>query len=260
MAAVVLASGVSEAGAVTPVSPLKFELGRGTVSPKDAVPDPVERQRIIFRFRATRSTPVEIRVIKLGSGRTVRRFATISLTPGRWHRVNFDGLDPKGRLAGPGEYRVLIGPIGGPLEKLSRLRLHGHRSPVAGPFGSRGAVGLFGAARNDGRTHEGLDMTANCGRPLVAVRSGTVLKAATDPELKGNYVVMKGRSERRTYLYAHLRRPATVRAGQTVRAGRRLGSVGQTGNAAGTPCHLHFEVRTRGRLLDPAPLVTSWLF
>ena len=260
MAVAVVMATASCAGAVTPVSPLKFKLGRGTVSPKEAVPDSVRPQRIIFRFRATRSTPVEVRVIKLGSGRTVRRFATAPLRPARWHRLNFDGLDRKGRLAGPGKYRVRVGPLGGNLAKLSRLTLHGHRPPLVGSWGSRGAVGLFGAPRVDGRTHEGLDMTANCGRPLVAVRSGTILKRASEPDLKGNYVVMKGRDERRTYLYAHLRRPATVRPGQKVRAGRRLGSVGQTGNAAGTPCHLHFEVRTRGRLLDPAPLVSSWVF
>jgi len=251
---------VAGAGAVKPGSPLNFKLGRGTVSPKQAVPDSVTPQRIIFRFRASRATPVAIRVVKPGSGRTLRRLVTGPLRPRRWHRVNFNGLDRNRRLAGAGNYRVRVGPVGGPLRKLSRLRLHGHRFPVVGNHGSRGAVGKFGAGRNGGRTHEGLDITANCGSPLVAVRSGKILKAASDPALKGNYVVMKGRSERRTYLYAHLKRPTTVRKGQAVKAGHRLGSVGQTGNAAGTPCHLHFEVRSRGRLLDPAPLVDSWAF
>ena len=91
------------------------------------------------------------------------------------------------------------------------------------------------------------------------MRSGTVLKNAYDPELKGNYVVYKGRSERRTYLYAHLERPAPVRVGQQIGAGRRLGSIGQTGNAAGTPCHLHIEMRSRGRLLDPEPVLAAAL-
>jgi murein DD-endopeptidase MepM/ murein hydrolase activator NlpD len=50
-----------------------------------------------------------------------------------------------------------------------------------------------------------------------------------------------------------------VRAGQEVRAGRRIGTVGQTGNAASTPCHLHIEIRSRGDLLDPEPLLNSWL-
>ena len=261
LAVVLLSRGSAGASAAPQINgPLNFKLGRGTVSPKQAVPDSVRPQRIVFRFRAPRATPIEIRVIKLGSGRLIRRYATSPLQPGRWHRVKFDGLDRRGRLAGAGKYRVRVGPLAGRLDKLSRLRLHAHRYPVLGPHGSRGSIGEFGAPRNDGRTHEGLDITANCGRPLVAVRSGTILKSATDPLLKGNYVVMKGRSERRTYLYAHLRRPPTVNRGQTVRAGHRLGSVGQTGNAAGTPCHLHFEVRARGRLLDPGPLVNSWVW
>ncbi|MGK2955609.1 MAG: peptidoglycan DD-metalloendopeptidase family protein [Solirubrobacterales bacterium] len=260
LAAVVFSWEAGTAASAEPQQPLNFKLGRGTVSPKQAVPDSVRPQRIIFRFRASRATPIEIRVIKLGSGRVVRRFATSPLQPGRWHRVNFDGLDRKGRLAGAGRYRVRVGPLGGRLLKLSRLKLHSHTFPVLGGHGTRGGVGEFGADRVDGRTHEGFDITANCGSPLVTVRSGTILKAANDPELKGNYVVLKGRSERRTYLYAHLRRPASVKRGQTVKAGRRIGSVGQTGNAAGTPCHLHFEVRSGGRLLNPEPLINSWVF
>lgn len=153
---------------------------------------------------------------------------------------------------------VRVGPVGGRLRILGRSRLHGHTFPIDGPHGTRGYIGEFGAPRSGGRIHEGFDATAACGTPLVAVRSGTILKTAYDPALKGYYVVLKGRSERRTYLYAHLARPAPVRSGQKVRAGRRLGTVGQTGNAAGTPCHLHIEVRSRGALLDPAPLLSSW--
>ena len=239
--------------------PLDFELGRGTVSPKRAVPDSVGPQRIIFRFSARRATPLAVRIVNLVKGRTVRRFVTPPKRPGKWHRLNWDGLDGWGRLVAAGKYRVLVGPAGGPLERLSRLKLFAHRYPIAGPHGSRGAVGEFGAGRNDGRIHEGYDATGSCGTPLVAMRSGTVLKVAYDAELKGNYVVYKGRSERMTYLYAHLERPAPVRVGQTIRAGRRLGTIGQTGNAAGTPCHLHIEMRSRGRLLDPAPVLASAL-
>lgn len=252
--------GIADAAPSAHPRPLHFKLERGTVSPKQAVPDSIRSQRIIFRFRASRAIPIRIHVIKLESGRIVRSYTTSALDPGRWHRVRFDGLDRKGRLVGAGKYRVRVGPSGGRLRKLSRLRIHSHRFPLRGPHGTRGPVGEFGAARVDGRTHEGLDITANCGRPVVTVRSGTILKSATDPLLKGNYVVLNGRSERRTYLYAHLRHPASVKRGQKVRAGRRIGSVGQTGNAAGTPCHLHFEVRSRGRLLNPEPLVSAWVF
>ncbi|MBN8868128.1 MAG: M23 family metallopeptidase [Solirubrobacterales bacterium] len=152
----------------------------------------------------------------------------------------------------------MAGPIGGPLRRVGRIRLHGHEFPIDGRHGTRGYIGEFGAPRVDGRTHEGFDITAACGTPLVTVRAGTILKRAYDPDLYGNYVVLKGEGERRTYKYAHMLRPAPVTKGQEVRAGRRLGSVGQTGNAAGTPCHLHIEIRTHGRLLDPEPLVDSW--
>ncbi len=234
----------------------------GSVTPRQTVPQSVDPQRIAFRFRSRRAVRVEIRISRIGrgdaSGRIVRRSFTGPLRPGRWHRRTWNGLDGSGRLVGAGRYRVRIGPAGGRLRTLARPRLHGHTFPVDGSHGARGFIGTFGAPRTGGRIHEGFDVTAACGTPLVAVRAGTVLRAAYDPALKGHFVVIKGRSERRTYLYAHLTRAPPVRAGQKIRAGRRLGTVGQTGNAASTPCHLHIEVRSRGRLLDPGPLLFSW--
>ena len=234
----------------------------GTVVPKETVPDSTDPQRIIFRFAARRPVRVEIRIRRIGvgagGGRVVRQIVTGPLRPGAWHRRVWNGLDRRSRLVAAGRYLVRVGPLGGRLHTLRSVRLHGHTFPVDGPHGARGWIGTFGAPRTGGRIHEGFDVTAACGTPLVAVRSGTVLKSASDPPLKGYYVVIKGRSERRTYLYAHLIRPAPVQAGQRVRAGTRIGTVGQTGNAASTPCHLHIEVRSRGRLLDPEPLLSSW--
>jgi murein DD-endopeptidase MepM/ murein hydrolase activator NlpD len=233
-------------------------IGKYGVTPADAVPSSVDPIRFHFRYDAPRETRLVIRVNRLGSGKTIRRIVTRRLRRDRWQHLPWDGRTQRGRLAPMGKYRVLIGRIGGPFFSLGRIRIHGHLFPVDGPHGTRGYIGEFGAPRVDGRTHEGFDITAACGTPLVAVRAGTILKKAFDPELYGNYVVLKGEGERRTYKYSHLIRPAPVRRGQKVRAGRRLGSVGQTGNAAGTPCHLHFEVRSRGRLLDPEPLLESW--
>ena len=217
--------------------------------------------RVHLRFSADRKVRVAIRIYRISSGqaRIVRRIVTGRLAPGRWHHRAWDGRTQRGRLAPAGRYRALAGPAGGPFRGLGRFRLHSHLFPVDGPHGTRGYIGEFGAPRVDGRTHEGFDITAACGTPLVAVRAGTILKKAYDPELYGNYVVLKGEGERRTYKYSHLLRPAPVRKGQRVRAGRRLGSIGQTGNAASTPCHLHFEIRSRGRLLDPEPLINSWM-
>jgi murein DD-endopeptidase MepM/ murein hydrolase activator NlpD len=77
----------------------------------------------------------------------------------------------------------------------------GHVFPVAGPHGIRGVVGSYHAPRSGGRIHEGFDITAACGTPLVAVRSGRVLRRGFDPVLYGNYLLLHGEGERRSYYY-----------------------------------------------------------
>ncbi|MDQ2621407.1 MAG: M23 family metallopeptidase [Actinomycetota bacterium] len=243
-----------------PKPPHRIEVIKSGVVPRESVPGSIRPVGIFLRVRANRPGTASVRIRQRGSKRTVRDLGRIRVTTRpKWRRVNWDGRTARGRLAPAGRYVVVVDPAGrGPDRRTASFRLHGHVHPIAGPHGTRGGVGEFGAGRNGGRVHEGFDATARCGTPLVAVRSGRILKVANDPALKGYYVVLKGEAERRTYLYAHLRRPAAVRKGQRVRAGRRLGAVGQTGNAASTPCHLHFEIRTRGRLLDPWPILNSW--
>jgi murein DD-endopeptidase MepM/ murein hydrolase activator NlpD len=129
---------------------------------------------------------------------------------------------------------------------------------VLGPHWTRGAIGEFGAPRSGGRTHEGFDIVAPCGAGLAAVRSGRVLRRSFDPILYGNYLLIHGEGERRSYFYAHLRRPAAVRRGERVWAGERVGAVGDTGNARTVGCHLHFEIHARGRPIDPAPVLGRW--
>ncbi len=130
--------------------------------------------------------------------------------------------------------------------------------PVAGPHGTRGAVGEFHAPRNGGRIHEGFDIAAACGTPLVAVRDGRVRAVGYDPVLYGNFALIHGEGERRSYFYAHMPRPAPVRKGKRVFEGERIGSVGETGNAAGTGCHLHFEIHVDGLPVDPLPYLRHW--
>lgn len=134
----------------------------------------------------------------------------------------------------------------------------GHVFPVQGSHGVRGAVGEYHAPRNGGRIHEGVDVTAACGTRLVAVRGGRVRRTGFDPVLYGNYVLLHGEGERRSYFYAHLARPTPVREGQRLWEGQPLGRVGETGNARGTGCHLHFEVHVDGAPVDPTPLLARW--
>jgi murein DD-endopeptidase MepM/ murein hydrolase activator NlpD len=110
----------------------------------------------------------------------------------------------------------------------------------------------FGVARDAGRRrHEGIDLFAARGTPVVAVATG-VARPATN-RLGGNVVWLHAPASGRTYYYAHLDRWA-IGPLAMVRAGDVLGYVGNTGNAARTAPHLHFGVYQRGAI-DPWPFV-----
>jgi len=146
---------------------------------------------------------------------------------------------------------AILSPDGG-------ITYFGHVFPVQAAHGSRGAIGTYHAPRKGGRIHEGFDITAACGSELVAVRNGRILRRGFDPVLYGNYLLIHGEGERRSYFYAHLVRPARVRPGELVIEGERVGAVGETGNAAGTGCHLHFEIHERGVAVDPEAELRRW--
>jgi len=120
--------------------------------------------------------------------------------------------------------------------------------PVVGPVGWGQGDAHYGADRG-GRMHEGQDLFAPAGTPLLAVRSSEVLQTGDDGG-RGNYVAIYDPVADETYLYLHMLEPARVRPGQRVEAGRRLGSVGCTGSCWGD--HLHFEVRA-GRGTERPP-------
>lgn len=106
--------------------------------------------------------------------------------------------------------------------------------------------------------HEGFDVVAPCGTTMVAAVTGKVRRSGYDPALYGNYVLIHGSGERRSYFYAHLRRSAAVDRGERVWAGERIGAVGETGNARSVGCHLHFEIHVSGRPIDPEPALRRW--
>lgn len=158
------------------------------------------------------------------------------------------------------------GPVAGPLHsRMTRLARNASEAeasrphfPVQGEFNWGQSGARFGAGRS-GHSHEGQDVFARTGTPLVAIRDGVVLETGTDGG-RGNYVAIYSHRARRTYVYLHMSAPARVRSGQRVRGGQRLGAVGCTGSCFGD--HLHFEVR-RGRALngpptDPYQLLRRW--
>jgi murein DD-endopeptidase MepM/ murein hydrolase activator NlpD len=192
------------------------------------------------------------------AGKEVRTLHLKDLAPGDAHVAEWNGITVAGRAAADGKYHVQIGEAGGPSGRAGSVTLRGHRYPVAGPHGFRGAVGEFRAARNGGRWHHGFDVVASCGTPLVAARGGTVIVERFDGALDGHYVIIRGRKERLTYRYSHLPRASALDVGDRVRTGDRVGVVGKSGNAASVGCHLHFEIKRNGRFIDPEPLLRAW--
>lgn len=99
----------------------------------------------------------------------------------------------------------------------------------------------WGAARSGGRSHEGTDIFARAGTPVLSMVGGEVVKAEyTDQGLGGKRVWVRG-TDGSYYYYAHLQ-DVHVQVGQRVAPGDPLGTVGTSGNAKGTSPHLHLGI------------------
>jgi murein DD-endopeptidase MepM/ murein hydrolase activator NlpD len=115
---------------------------------------------------------------------------------------------------------------------------------------ARAVQSAFGLPRDAGaREHEGVDIFAPRGTPVVATADG-VARTATNA-LGGNVVWLYEPGNRRRFYYAHLDRWA-IEGTAPVRAGDLLGFVGNTGNARTTSPHLHFGIYENGAI-DPLP-------
>ena len=134
--------------------------------------------------------------------------------------------------------------------------------PIAGPFDFGGADARFGAGRT-GHIHEGQDVMAAAGTPIVAPYAGTIGSTSYQAGGAGEYVVLDG-ADGRDYFFAHcLRRSTVVAAGAAVSAGQTLCQVGATGTTSGAS-HLHFEIWPvgwhvpGGAPIDPLPELLAW--
>ncbi len=159
--------------------------------------------------------------------------------------ANADGdlvLRTQSTLDGGGDYRISVRAnpsVQFPVE---------HLTP-------RAVQSRFGATRDAGRRlHEGIDIFAPRGTPVVAATDGWIGSSMTNG-LGGNVVWVWSPLRGVNTYYAHLDRQA-VSPGQRVIAGDVVGYVGNTGNARGGPTHLHFGVYVTGQgSVDPLPYV-----
>ncbi|WP_291423835.1 M23 family metallopeptidase [Deinococcus sp.] len=121
------------------------------------------------------------------------------------------------------------------------------------PLPGRRLVDTWGGARSGGRHHEGIDIFAPRGTPIHATTRGIVLNVGPN-DLGGRTVMILGPGQQRHY-YAHLERYPNLARGQWVSAGDIVGYVGDSGNARGTPTHLHYGLYTLRGAINPYPLL-----
>lgn len=240
-------------------------------------------RRPILNFVINGAAPrVDLRVDIVNSNGDVVRSRFLNDVPtGTNQKVGWSGLVGKGRTAPNGAYRFVVRGNDGTAASLSTrlkrerrkaaraararkgsavdpfgFRMYGYIFPVRGPH-------TYGDGIGAGRGHQGGDVLAKCGQPLVAARAGTVYYNDYQAGGAGNYLVIniKGAGGK-SHVYMHLPRRSPLKVGAKVKTGQRIGSVGTTGRS--TACHLHFEVWSGpgwyqgGTFLDPMPMLRRW--
>jgi murein DD-endopeptidase MepM/ murein hydrolase activator NlpD len=154
-------------------------------------------------------------------------------------------------------------PVRQPPKVTPKLTAGGYVFPVYGPSSF---TDTFGAARSDvsGGWHHGDDIFAPLGAPVLAIAYGTVFSVGWN-EVGGNRLWLRD-GQGNLFYYAHLSAftPLAIN-GNKVNAGDVLGFVGNTGDAQGTPTHLHFEVHPVGLIglgydgaVDPTTYLLAW--
>ena len=294
-----LRSGGAAFGAPLPVPDKRPTASRLTAAPRELTAGdaaPVVRLRVrqrgvtnvrarIVVVRLPGNRPVARKVLgRVPTGRlvTVRLPARLRLRTGRY-MVRLHVTDPRGRTlrrsgAHPGRARIVVrrpkrapAPVPLPGAPIAPAPLVPDPAPspggpgvfpVAGGFAFGGADARFGAGR-PGHIHEGQDILAAAGTPVVAPYAGTVSSTRYQAAGAGEYVVLNA-ADGRDYFFAHcLRRSTVVAEGAAVGAGQTLCQVGATGTTSGAN-HLHFEIwqggwrAPGGAPIDPLPELRAW--
>lgn len=229
-------------------------------------------RKATFRYTVTAPAPVEVAVelVRTTDGARIGRWTPGAVAPGAEQRVDWDGTH-NGAVVPEGRYEFRVFPVtaaaasdparaGEPPLVADSFRFLDHKFPVRGRHDYGQEMAAFGAGRS-GHSHQGHDVFAACGTPVVAARGGKVRWKAFQSRA-GNYLVIDGDGTDTDYAYMHLQGPALVDKGEQVVTGQRLGNVGDTGVASG--CHLHFELWSGpgwyegGSPFDPLPFLKAW--
>jgi hypothetical protein len=210
------------------------------------------RVRVSVRLRRGRASRLIARTIR--TGRRVA-IALPALAPGHWTiRLRVSGLSrvTHGKLLVHGVHKAkpVVSPPPAP---------DGGVFPVAGWHTYGDGIG----AKRKGHTHQGQDILAAQGTPVVAPLPGTVLYVDFQAGSAGYYVVEQA-TDGRAFFFAHCQKGSVaVAPNAVVAAGQQLCVVGHSGDARGP--HLHFEIWLGGwrvdagsHFIDPLPTLKSW--
>ena len=223
--------------------------------------------RVRFRLRGQAPVRARLELLPPEGRRPVEAIDLGVRRPGVTHSVTLTGRE-SGTLP-QGDYVVHISGRDARGRRLrpaarasstARLSVYHHVFPLAGAFSFGGDDARFGAQRR-GHSHQGQDLAAARGTPVLAPRGGRIVAVEHQARAAGHYVVIDGAGENRDYAFMHLR-SVVVEEGDRVRTGEHLADVGSTGRSSGP--HLHFEVwrggwhAAGGEPVDPLPLLRAW--
>jgi murein DD-endopeptidase MepM/ murein hydrolase activator NlpD len=211
---------------------------------------------------------VAVELVRLSDGAVVQRWEVGEVPPESPQKLSWDGT-VGGKLQREGRYSFRVTAVrpdgvqavsaqaGQQSPDPAAIHFLKHEFPVRGPH----YFGEFAARFGGGRGHQGQDVFAACGTPLVAARGGVVTFKQYHARA-GHYIVIDGERTGVDYAYMHMRDAALVDPGDRVRTGQLIGYVGDTGRASG--CHLHLELWKApgwydgGSPFDPLPSLLAW--
>ena len=217
---------------------------------------------------ARRAMAVTVALVRVVDGSTVMGWP-VALAPETVSSLTWDGrVNGLAQPAGRYEFRVFEGGAGpGVVAAQAPVALAtggfdlvDHIFPVRGHHTYGTGEAAFGAQRN-GHTHQGQDVFARCGTPMLAARGG-IVKLNRFEGSAGNYIVIDGEGTDDDNVYMHLAEPSPLKKDARVLTGQPVGEVGDTGDAHG--CHLHFELwsapgwYTGGAPIDPLAFLKAW--
>jgi hypothetical protein len=236
------------------------------VTARRAFVDAAQPARVVYVVHGGAAAHVTIELVRKSDGAVVASWSAADVPPEVPQALTWDGtVGGKIQRAGRYSFRVAADVAGARAVTAqsptapdpAAFDFLGHVFPVRGPHG----YGEFAASFGGGRGHQGQDVFAACGTPLLAARGGVVVFKQYHSRA-GHYLVIDGVGTGIDYAYMHLRDAALVDKGDRVHTGQLIGYVGQTGHASG--CHLHLELWRApgwydgGSPFDPLPSLLSW--